>query len=120
MVAKLSEKWPAQNVKFRKNNREAWQKYKREWRAKNRYKVLAHRTVERAVKNGTLVKQSCEVCGEMQTVAHHDDYNKHLQVSWLCQEHHVAWHKVNKPIEFNPNSERTVIVYDFYEKERRH
>ena len=34
----------------------------------------------------------CEICGKEKTHAHHDDYDKPLNVRWLCAEHHRQWH----------------------------
>ena len=42
----------------------------------------------------------CEVCGNPNTEAHHDDYSKPLEVRWLCFKHHRAWHKVHDNPEF--------------------
>lgn len=62
--------------------------------------------VERAIKKRILVPQPCEVCGvvknrsdgQRDVVAHHDDYNKPLDVRWLCKVHHAEWHKTHKAI----------------------
>jgi hypothetical protein len=36
----------------------------------------------------------CEVCGDVLNVqAHHDDYDKPLEVRWLCRKHHQALHR---------------------------
>jgi hypothetical protein len=56
-----------------------------------------HYIVEVAVHDGRLCPKPCEVCG-CSAVAHHDDYNKPLDVRWLCPTHHVEWHKWNSPI----------------------
>ena len=50
-----------------------------------------HDLVAIAVKSGTLIPRGCEVCGK-EAVAHHDDYNKPLDVRWLCKPHHYDWH----------------------------
>lgn len=67
---------------------------------------VAHNKVEKAVLRGELVPQPCEVCGENPVAsdgrrlvqAHHDDYNKPLEVRWLCQSHHHEWHRANRAI----------------------
>lgn len=45
----------------------------------------------RALSSGELVRQPCEICGE-KADAHHDDYNKPLDVRWLCRSHHKQHH----------------------------
>lgn len=45
-----------------------------------------------------LVPSPCEVCGATQRVeAHHDDYDRPLDVRWLCHKHHYEWHREHKP-----------------------
>ncbi len=61
---------------------------------------------DKAILRGRLIPEPCEVCGANGTMAdgrnevqaHHDDYNKPLDVRWLCQKDHYEWHKTNKPI----------------------
>lgn len=73
-----------------------------------------HNVTEKAIEKGRLTPMSCEICGDFgyfedgrrRVQAHHDDYNKPLDVRWLCQKHHHEWHKNNKPIgrkEVMPN-----------------
>jgi hypothetical protein len=54
---------------------------------------LAHQKVQRAVQTGALIRQNCVICDATKSVAHHDDYEKPLDVIWLCQIHHVERHK---------------------------
>lgn len=64
----------------------------------------AQNLVEKAVRRGILAPQPCEVCGATgrmrdgrnKVQAHHDDYNKPLDVRWLCQRHHHEWHRHHK------------------------
>lgn len=56
-------------------------------------KTRAHAAVEAALESGELKKGKCEVCGESDAQAHHDDYRKTLDVRWLCAKHHKAAHK---------------------------
>lgn len=67
----------------------------------------AHDIVEKAILRGHLErKKSCETCGgspvdsdgESGVVAHHDDYNKPLDVRWLCRTCHFQWHQNHEPI----------------------
>lgn len=58
----------------------------------NQEKYNAHLIVRQAVRNNELEPQPCEVCGETKTEAHHDDYNKPLEVRWLCHKCHMAYH----------------------------
>jgi hypothetical protein len=61
----------------------------REWSKKNREKRRAHCRVKRAIDSGNLLRGPCEVCGVSDGVeAHHDDYDKPLDVRWLCTVHH--------------------------------
>jgi len=44
-------------------------------------------------RRGLLVPQPCEVCGEAEAQKHHDDYDKPLDVRWLCRYHHESLHR---------------------------
>lgn len=68
----------------------------------------AHNKVEKAIKRGDLVRPArCSHCGgegkpyadgRSPIQAHHDDYNRPLDVRWLCQPCHHEWHKTNEPV----------------------
>lgn len=53
-----------------------------------------------AIRDGKLIPaSSCSICGSVEKIeGHHDDYTKPLDVRWLCEQCHKAWHKINKPI----------------------
>ena len=55
-------------------------------------KDAAHTLVGNHIRDGKLIRQPCEVCGELKVHAHHNDYSKPLEVNWLCSEHHARWH----------------------------
>ena len=68
----------------------------------------AQNVLEEAVEKGLIErKTSCEKCGRQDTFAdgrtaiqaHHCDYNKPLDVIWLCQKCHHEWHKTHTPVE---------------------
>lgn len=52
----------------------------------------AHKLVAKAIREGKIIRQPCEVCDNPKTAAHHDDYSKPLEVRWLCYKHHTDWH----------------------------
>jgi hypothetical protein len=60
--------------------------YKARWMISNRKK------------SGSLVAKPCEACGSEKVEAHHCDYNKPLEVMWLCRKHHAKWHQLFTPI----------------------
>lgn len=53
--------------------------------------------VHDAIIRGKITKEVCEVCGAEQAEAHHDDYNKPLEVRWLCKKCHTEWHLAHTP-----------------------
>lgn len=58
----------------------------------------AHVLLGNAVRDGRVAKQSCEVCQSTYRIhGHHDDYDKPLEVRWLCSKHHMEWHRLNGP-----------------------
>lgn len=56
-------------------------------------KDSARKIAYHTIKKGVLIKQPCEVCGEVKVDAHHDDYTKPLDIRWLCRKHHLAHHR---------------------------
>lgn len=62
------------------------------WIQRNPLARAAHVAVGNAVRDGKLIRQPCEVCGQIQVHAHHDDYTKPLSVRWLCVDHHLEHH----------------------------
>lgn len=66
------------------------------YRANNPKKYKAHSIVNYARKIGLLKQYPCEICKSKKSIGHHDDYDKPLKVRWLCQAHHLEWHKTNK------------------------
>lgn len=44
------------------------------------------------IRRGHIQKRLCEICGESAQM-HHEDYNKPLEIKWLCRNHHLEYHK---------------------------
>lgn len=59
-------------------------------------KSKAYQIVKLAIDNGTIIKPlACQRCNKenIPIEAHHEDYNKPLDVMWVCSQCHTAIHK---------------------------
>lgn len=65
------------------------------WIERNPKKRRVHVITGNAIRSGALTKSPCESCGAINVCAHHDDYDKPLEVRWLCPPCHARWHKEN-------------------------
>lgn len=63
------------------------------WAKRDSRIMSAHSKVSRAIRSGLLEKKSCVICGTTKSYAHHESYNRPLDVVWYCQVHHKARHK---------------------------
>jgi hypothetical protein len=78
------------------NNREEAMERQREWRKSNPAQYRAHNAVSNALRDGTLAKGSCHFCGAKEVHAHHHDYSKPLEVTWLCPMCHSRFHQLHR------------------------
>lgn len=77
-------------IRRRKYHNEIY-KYKRfsaSIRKRDKFKAKAVNVVNHAIRDGKLTRQPCEVCGNLNSQAHHEDYSKPLEITWLCVKHH--------------------------------
>jgi hypothetical protein len=74
----------------------------------------AHEKVRQAISAGKLVRPArCSKCdtssvdknGRSLIQAHHNDYNKPLDVTWFCKKCHFEWHRHNTPIPYKGSQE---------------
>ena len=65
---------------------------KNRWARRNPHKIRAQHKARTAVIKGKIAKLPCEVCGSANVQAHHDDYERPLDVRWLCAKHHAEHH----------------------------
>ena len=87
---------------YRKRNTTKERKeYNNRWKTENGYgktglpriKRNAKQRVLMAIKRGDLVRGLCEACETDKDIhGHHDNYNKPLEVRWLCGKHHRELH----------------------------
>lgn len=59
---------------------------------KNRLKVLARNATTNARRRGELKPQPCVDCGKSPSQAHHEDYSRPLDITWLCRDCHLVRH----------------------------
>ncbi len=63
-----------------------------------KYKMLTkkdkatYKEVRKALNNGIIKRMPCQECGQADTDAHHEDYSKPLDITWLCRSHHNKRH----------------------------
>jgi hypothetical protein len=86
---------------FKKKDRLYYKEHKKEllkkrkiWAEKNRQKITAHNLVRKALYHGELKRVDiCEICFKSKSsLAHHDNYNKPLDVKWVCALCHMRLH----------------------------
>jgi hypothetical protein len=88
-ASKLRSKKKWDNPMYKGGGYEAAKRY----RAKNKSRVLAWNILNEAVKNKSIKKEACSICGDKKVVAHHEDYSKPLDIIWLCHDHHNKLHR---------------------------
>ena len=62
------------------------------YRGKYPERYKANNALNNAIRDGLILKLPCFVCGDSKTVGHHPDYDRSLDVIWLCQKHHAEIH----------------------------
>jgi hypothetical protein len=78
--------------RWRKANPEKAREACRKWRRANPEKSRAHSNVNSMIRRGKLVSQPCSICGK-KAHAHHADYSKPTEITWLCVRHHKRLHR---------------------------
>lgn len=79
----------------RRGLRERNRKRKESGTPDQQLKMRSRTALERAVYAGRITKGACERAGgdcSGRIEGHHDDYEKPLDVRWLCQHHHLELH----------------------------
>ena len=60
---------------------------------KTNSKQKASTAVTKAIKDGQLQRKPCCICGNIKAEAHHENYERELDVIWLCRLHHMRLHR---------------------------
>ncbi len=77
-----------------KNGRSSdpYNSYVRRYKENNPEKVRVQRLIRNEYRSGRLKKSPCIVCGSNKSEAHHEDYLKPYNITWLCRKHHNERH----------------------------
>lgn len=70
------------------------------YRLRQKSRSLANK----ALRRGKLIRKPCEKCGNAKSEMHHEDYDKPLQVTWLCRPCHLDLHTLKKAKELEMES----------------
>lgn len=79
-------------------------------RARPHTKVYARKSVRRYIRRHNIVRGKCFNCGGPSTHAHHLDYNKRLEIVWLCDKCHAAVHRKHEPLDIRPYIKNKVKI----------
>ena len=71
----------------------------RKYRNKYPEKAKARAMVSYHLRSGHISKKPCEKCGNIETEAHHEDYSKPLDITWLCESCHKKIHVEKRRME---------------------
>lgn len=103
-------------VADRKRNRELHARYRKEgkvyieskqqrsdrlrgYKLRNPDKTRAHYITQYAIKTERIRRMPCRVCGLNKSEAHHEDYDKPLEITWFCKQHHMEYHAAKREAE---------------------
>lgn len=81
----------AKDPHFLARKREAARRYAA--KPESRVKIQARNKIKHLCRVGKVKRGDCERCGAANAHAHHHDYSKPLDVSWLCSTCHGLEHK---------------------------
>ncbi len=79
--------------KYRKNNREKINALNLFYKKQSPEKEEARKLLRKAIKDGSVIKRPCTICGNQKSQGHHTDYSKPLDILWLCTLHHGEHHR---------------------------
>jgi hypothetical protein len=71
--------------------KEAHARAVKKWTIKHPNRKAANTILGNAIRDGKVIRQLCFVCGN-KAHAHHPDYDRPLDVMWLCPKHHKETH----------------------------
>lgn len=72
----------------------------KQYRKRNIEKVRKRDAIGKRALRKHIIDQECSIAGCNKTgERHHDDYDKPLEITWLCRQHHREVHSKKKKVE---------------------
>ena len=85
------------NKEWNDKNRDRISEYNKDYYAECKAKYAAKGKINYALRKGTIAKTDCTECGATEDIqGHHKDYDKPLEVVWLCRSCHQQLHSREK------------------------
>lgn len=109
-----SEKGKQKAREYYESHKEEFIERAKKSNANHKDERRAQHIVNSSIERGKLKRKPCEKCGAERADAHHDDYNKPLEVRWLCRKCHAEWHSKNEPIRATNEKECEVCGKTFH------
>ena len=81
---------------YRDRHKSRFQSYLNKYPARHAVRIQTNKAIEKGLLTRASHCESCNATGKIE--AHHDDYNKMLDVRWLCIPCHKDWHNHHTPI----------------------
>ena len=79
LLRKIKAKW---RLNHKEEILEKQRAYGKQYRKRNKEKIKAHYILNNAIKRGEIIRQPCEICGNIKSQAHHEDHTKPFEVHW--------------------------------------
>lgn len=102
LKSKANREWYEKNSKYHKEyykqNKEIRARNNRAYEKRNPERLNAIHALYRAVKKGKVIRpDKCSICAkECKPEGHHHDYDKKLEVVWVCRPCHLDIHRKHK------------------------
>jgi hypothetical protein len=62
------------------------------WRKTHRKECNAEQLTNYYIRIGKIKKEKCKICKKKNAYAHHDNYDKPLEIRWMCPSCHKKFH----------------------------
>lgn len=95
---KVRDQWATQRKRYIETHQDKVRTSRRNYylHGRNLAKDRARQQLRDAIRAGTITRGPCEKCGTTPSQAHHPDFSKPFEVTWLCRPCHHAHHATER------------------------